>query len=110
MSTNHLKAHWAALVVLSAVFDPTTTGEHLRLAKQSLPGWTFHASFQFATGKRFLAELDDVRDVAVRASWALAHVLAKAFTESNNWSGAGRPTEEDLLRYRKLADDLARRN
>lgn len=106
MSTDHVKAHWSALVVLSSVLEPQTTEEHLRLAKQTLVGWTLHSSFQFASGKRFRAEMDHVTDVRVRATWALAHVVAKAFTSTNNWSGAGKPTREDLQRYERLAAAL----
>lgn len=109
MSTTHLKAHFSALVVLSSVFDQESLDEHLRLAQQNLPGWTFHSSFQFATGKRFLAELDRLSDLKIRTSWALAHVVAKEASSTNNWSGAGKPTGEDVERYQRLAATLAAR-
>lgn len=62
MSANHFKACWSALVVLSSVLEPQITEEHLRLAKQTLVGWTLHSSFQLASGKRFLSELELVPD------------------------------------------------
>lgn len=107
MSTNYVKAHFSAQVVLSSVFDATKAEEHLREAQQRLHGWSFHVAVQYASGKRFLAELERVDNLETRTSWALAHVIAKEASSSNRWSGAGRPTDADLERYRQLAAALA---
>jgi len=107
MSTNYVKAHLSAQVVLSSVFDATKAEEHLREAQQRLEGWSFHASVQYASGKRFLAELERVNNLETRTSWALAHVIAKEASSTNRWSGAGKPTDADLDRFRRLAEALA---
>lgn len=107
LDTDLRKAEFSALVVLSAVLEPETMEEHLKLAQQALRGWTFHSSFQFVSGKRFRAVLESTPDIKVRTLWALAHVLAKEFASSNDWSGAGRPTDADLKRYEQLAASMA---
>lgn len=71
--------------------DPDRTAEYVQRAQQVLRGWTFHAAFQYVSGKRFLAVMKLTDDVELRATWALAHVFAKEFAGTNNWSGSARP-------------------
>ncbi len=109
MNTDFHKAQISALVVLSAALEPETTAEHLRQAQQALRGWTFHSSFQFVSGKRFLTMLESTPDLRLRTLWALAHVIAKEFAGGNNWSGSGRPTDTDMKRYEQLAARIVER-
>lgn len=109
LNTDLHKAQFSANVVLSTAFEPETTAEHLKEAQQALRGWTFHSSFQFVSGKRFLAVLEATPDLKMRMLWALAHVIAKEFASGNDWSGSGRPTDTDMKRYEQLAARIAER-
>lgn len=103
MTTELLKARLSAAIVVSAAMSPGDTPELVRVSRAHLRGWTFHSAFQFVSGKRFLAQLELLDDDPSRADWAFAHVVAKELTSGNNWSGAGRPTEKDMQRFRLMA-------
>lgn len=104
------KAQLSALVVLSTVLEPESTASHLSAAQTVLRGWTFRSAFQYVSGKKFLAALDLTENAELRASWALAHVMAKEFAGTNNWSGSGPATPEDVRRYEQLAAEVLAAN
>lgn len=106
MAPSLLKAQLSATIVLASFREPAAAAEHVRSAQQQLRGWTFHSAFQYVSGKRFLAALELTENAELRASWALAHVIAKELASANDWSGSGRATPADIRRYEQLAGEL----
>ena len=95
--------HSAAIVLRVAFSDQESAKTALRMAQEKLVGWSLHTAFQYASGKRFVASSERLSDDLAKAQWALAHLIAKEFTSSIGWSGAGPVDGVDMARFQTLA-------
>ena len=57
-------------------------------ARTHFAGWSLHNAVQFATGKRFMAELVKVSNPGSRFRYAMARVIARDVARETGWSGA----------------------